>query len=193
MTTSKKAPRLPEVAAKIYDLMEPLDAADRSRVLQGVLGLLGEESITSGVGAPTPMASGGSSAASPSGHARGAKAQAWLRKHALTDQQLETIFHFDGNVELIAIPPGSTKREQTINAYLLLGAQELLANDEPRFTETNAVALCKRLGCYDGANHALTRSKFGNRITGSKESGYALTVPGLDAAAAAIKQLAPAS
>lgn len=193
MAISKKAPRLPDVVAKIYDLLEPLEAADRARVLQSVSGLLGDVPITSGTGTPTSMASGSSSTASPSGHARGAKAQAWMRKHALTDQQLETVFHFDGTGELIASPPGSTKREQTINAYLLLGAQELLANDEARFTEAAAVALCKRLGCHDNANHALTRSKFGNKVTGSKESGFALTVPGLDAAAAAIKQLAPAS
>lgn len=193
MTTLKKPPRVPEVAAKVYELLEPFEAVDRSRVLQGVLALFGDETASGAGTAVTSVANGGSSTASPGGHAKGPRAQAWLRKHALTDGQLETVFHFDGSAELIAAPPGSTKREQTINAYLLLGAQELLANDEAKFTEAAAVALCKKLGCHDNANHALTRTKFGNKITGSKESGYALTVPGLDAAAAAIKQLAPSS
>jgi hypothetical protein len=113
----------------------------------------------------------------------------WIRKHGLTDELLEKAFHFDGNGELIATPPGNNKREQTINAYVLLGAQHLLQNDDPRFTEAAAVALCKRFGCYDTANHALTRSKFGNKIQGSKDSGYSLTAPGLDQAAVLIRGL----
>jgi hypothetical protein len=107
----------------------------------------------------------------------------------LTDELLERVFHFDGQCELIAAPPGTNKREQTINAYVLIGVQHLLQSDDSKFSDAAAVALCKRLGCYDQANHALTRTKFGNRLTGSKDSGYTLTVPGLDQAATLIKTI----
>ena len=192
MKNLNKPSRLPEAVTKVYELLEPFEEPDRLRVLQSVLALFGGEPLALG-GASTTAIVGRASAESPSGHAKGSKGQAWLRKHALTEHQLETVFHLDGSAELIASPPGSTKREQTINAYLLLGAQELLSNDEAKFSEAAAVALCKKVGCHDPANHALTRSKFGNKITGSKEAGYALTIPGLDAAAAAIKALAPSN
>lgn len=193
MITHTKQPRLPDIAAKIYDLLEPLDAPTRTKVLQGVLGLLGDPAVSEG--SPTPGAANTISGFGPqasSRHVTGAKAQAWMRKHALTDELLERVFDFDGQCELIASPPGTNKREQTINAYVLIGVQHFLQSDDSKFSDAAAVALCKRLGCYDQANHALTRSRFGNRLSGSKDSGYALTVPGLDQAAALVKTIASA-
>ena len=96
-----------------------------------------------------------------------------------------------GKVDLIVSPPGKSVREQTLNAYVLIGAQHFLQNDEAKFSEADAVGLCKRTGCHDQANHAINRTRLGNRVTGSKDSGYTLTVPGLEQAAALIKTLAP--
>lgn len=191
MDKTSKPVRLPDITAKIYDLLEPLDALTRSKVLQAALALLGEHTVLEASPVPPGAAlpTGGASVAS-SRHVSGPKAQAWIRKHGLTDAQLEQVFHFDNDqVEMIAIPPGETNREKTINAYILIGAQHLLLQDEAKFTEGNAVAACKNLGCHDSANHAQTRSKFGNKISGSKDGGYVLTVPGLDQAAALIKEL----
>ena len=191
MSQPTKPLRLPQIVANIYDLLEPLETSDRTRVLQGVLGLLGEPvvpvapSITPPAGAGSP---GGGR-----GRIKGLKAAAWMSKHGITEDQLERVFHLDGQVDVIATPPGNNKREQTINAYLLIGAQHLLQTDDSKFTETEAVALCKQMGCHDAANHAQTRSKFGNRITGSKDGGYSLTTPGLDRVAALIKTIGTAS
>jgi hypothetical protein len=115
-----------------------------------------------------------------------------MRKYGVTVEQLERVFHLDGQFDVIATPPGSTKREQTINAYLLIGAQHLLQTDDSKFTESDALALCKQAGCHDSANHAQTRSKFGNRIAGTKD-GYSLTTPGLEQVAALVKALGTAS
>src|SRR5438309_7912119 len=153
MTKDATPPKVPEIAGKIYELLEPLDGSTRTKVLQGALGMLGD---------PAPDVHGDSSAKRGSGtggaslFASGAKARAWLQKHSITDEALEHMFHLDnGQVDLIA-NPGATKREQTINTYLLVGVKHLLQSDDPKFSEPEAVALCKRLGCFDRPNHATT-------------------------------------
>lgn len=190
MNLHTKQPRLPDIAAKIYDLLEPLDAQTRTKVLQGVLGLLGDSAVPEGSSTPATAHMVAGLGHASSRHVTGAKAQAWMGKHGLTDELLERVFHFDGQCEVITAPQGKNKREQTINAYVLIGAQHLLQNDDSKFSDASAVALCKKLGCLDQANHALTRTKFGNRLTGSKDTGYTLTVPGLDQAATLIKTIA---
>jgi len=62
-----------------------------------------------------------------------------MRKHGITENQLERVFHLDGQIDVIATPPGKNKREQTINAYFLIGAQHLLQSDDSKFTEADAV------------------------------------------------------
>ena len=69
------------------------------------------------------------------------------------------------------------------------GARGLLATDDSRFTEAEAVALCKKRGCYDKANHSITRGMFGNRISGSKDGGYVLTNPGHEDVAKVVKSM----
>jgi len=190
MNAPTKVVRLPDIVAKIYDLLDPLDASERARVLQSVLGLLGDSSAP--LMAPTGTLPVEENSTGTPGHVKGSKALQWMKKHGVTITMLEHVFHLDGQFDVIATPPGSTKREQTINAYLLIGAQHLLKTDDSKFTEAEAVALCKQTGCHDSANHATTRSKFGNRIAGTKD-GYSLTTPGLDQAAALIKTLGSAS
>ena len=50
----------------------------------------------------------------------GKKAGLWKERNDLTDGEVETVFHIEGDkVDVIGSPPAKTKREQTINAYLL--------------------------------------------------------------------------
>jgi Rieske Fe-S protein len=51
------------------------------------------------------------------------------------------------------------------------------------FSEDTARQYCQHLGCYDSPNHSKYLKGFGNKITGSKDSGWKLTAPGLTAAA----------
>jgi len=191
MSESKSPPNLPDIAGKIYNILEPLDATTRTKVVQGALALLGEPSGGEALQSRAPgSANADIRSHTSSSHVSGTKAQAWMRKHGLTDELLERVFDFNDQVELIGMSPGKNNREKTINAYVLLGAQHFLQNDDSHFSETAGVTVCKRLGCYDSANHAQTRTKFGNRFTGTKDSGYTLTVPGLDQAAALIKAVA---
>jgi hypothetical protein len=189
-------PRLPDVVAKLYDVLEPLEPSMRAKAIRTV-GTMFDDEQTLSVSREKdtghlPMP-GAASESSPSGlrFAAGKRAQAWLRKNGLTEEFLERVFHVvDGKPQLIATIPGTKKREQTVNAYLLVAVQSFLATDELRFSDGDAVALCKRVGCYDKANHAVTRGTFGNRFSGSKETGYVLTTPGLEQAANLIKAMA---
>lgn len=191
MSESKSSPSLPEIAGKIYNILEPLDAPIRTKVVQGAFALLGEPSSPESLQSRTlGSANANIRAHTSSSHVLGTKAQAWMRKHGLTDELLERVFDFNDQVELIGMAPGKNNREKTINAYVLLGAQQFLQNEDSHFSEAAGVTLCKRLGCFDSGNHAQTRTKFGNRFTGNKESGFTLTVPGLDQAAVLIKAVA---
>ena len=119
----------------------------------------------------------------------GPKAKNWMRRYNVPDEALERVFNMEGQFEVIALVNGATKRESAVNCYLLCGIRNLLGNDEARFSDAEAVALCKEQDFYDMANHAHTRSTFGNRITGTKESGYMLPAPGLEASANLVKTL----
>lgn len=191
--THSSAPRLPEIVGQIYELLLPLDAQTQVRVLKSALGLLGEasEEALQILSLSKRRTGSGAETDDASGLPFGPKAKAWARRHGLTDGMLENAFHFDSNFELIAKPPGKNNREKTINAYILIGVQHFLQSDDTKFNEAAAVAICKRFGCHDATNHAQTRGKFGNKIQGSKDSGYTLTVPGLDHAAAIIKAIGP--
>ncbi|MDB4955926.1 MAG: hypothetical protein JWO36_3495 [Myxococcales bacterium] len=65
----------------------------------------------------------------------------------------------------------------------------MLRTGEPKFSDEEAVSLCKREGCYDRANHAMTRNQLGKRVTGDKESAFTLTTLGLEQAARLIQSM----
>jgi hypothetical protein len=210
--------RFPQIVGGIYDLIEKLDPASRIRACKSALQMFPEEVPEGAFGPPahytmraeqgafkltptnepTPVPEGSLQQSLPSmivlQHALIRKrAQIWMRRHSLTEETLDQVFHIDdekGTVELIAPVLGSTKREQSINCYVLTGLMELLRVDDPRFSDETAVALCREQSCYDGANHSQTRQMFGNRLSGSKAAGWTLTQPGLDAAANLVKTIA---
>ena len=181
---------IPKTAAAVFDLLDPLESDDRQKVIRGALAMLGD-----------PVSGGASTAGvyteddSVDINGLGPRARKWLQKYSISSEQLEHVFHFDGgNVELLDIEvPGNSKRQQTVNSYLLVGAKQFIATDEPKFDDKSAMEYCKRNGCHDSANHATNRNAIGNRVSGSKNTGYSLSVPGLKEAADVIKQAAEAA
>ncbi len=175
---------IPGIAERIYKLLQPLNPEDRQKVLAGVLGMLGET-------APAVAAAEGAGK-ERAGAGFGTKATHWMRSNNLTKEELQSVFELgDGSIELLAVKvPGKTKKEQSINSYLLVGAKSLLAGDDPKFADKEAVAYCKQAGCHDVANHASTRDSLGSKVSGNKSTGFKLSTPGLQAAAQLIKQIA---
>jgi hypothetical protein len=105
---------------------------------------------------------------------------------------LDHAFHFNGDGTFaIHNVPGKSRREQTLNVYVLTGLGQFLRSGDRAFDNAMARGFCEKLGCYDPNNH----SKFltGNRIsefTGDKSKGYTLTNVGMKRGAALVKELA---
>jgi len=87
--------------------------------------------------------------------------------------------------------PEKTKAKQTVQAYVLCGIAAFLLTGEYGFTDIDARALCEKVGAFDLNNHATNTKKFTNLITGSKDSGWKITNPGLSEGAKIIKKLTP--
>jgi hypothetical protein len=178
-----------QVALEIYNILEPLPAEVRTRAIHAALASLGES-------APLPATKSLSlnephEFSDTSEMPLGAKARKWCQRNNLGAKHLEEIFHFTGEtVEIIASAvPGSSKKEMTVNCYLLEGVRGLLKNDEPKISDGEVILLCKRLAAYDKNNHPTFRKSVGNRMTGDKANLF-LTGPGENAAADLIKQMA---
>jgi hypothetical protein len=173
---------LTEIAASVFNLLEPLAKEDRQRVVKAVYALLGESPSGLGVGDEK----GKTQIDVVDDQSQfGPKARQWLLKHQLPREKLEKAFYFqDGKVDIhLNTMVGGSKKEQTINCYLLLGAKAFLESDNSQFSDSDAIALCKHVQAYDKNNHTTNRSSLGNMVTGSRQEGFALTGPGLKAAA----------
>ncbi|MCH7639604.1 MAG: hypothetical protein IH855_09105, partial [Bacteroidetes bacterium] len=171
----------PEAAIALFDILEPFEPDERKRLISGVNGLLGD-----------PPSSFDQSEQEPEIELSvGIAARRWLSGNNLTEIQIEQVYFFsDGRVDLIADRvPGQTKKERTVNVYLLTGVRALLESDAPVIDDAEALAYCRRIGAYDKNNHTANRRALGNRATGSRAAGFTLTTPGLDAAATSIKIL----
>lgn len=175
-----------ELSLEIYNILVPFESDVRQRVIQSALTLLGETAL-----APVGRSAALQSAVTGFEDVRlGSKATKWLQKHVVTREMLDEIYHFtDADVDIIASGvPGASKREMTVNCYLLSGIRGLLKEDVPSLDETETIAVCRRLTAYDKNNHTANRQSVGNKMSGNKPT-FTLTGPGEMAAAELIKQM----
>lgn len=174
-----------EAVRQLVNTLKPLPADERRRAISAATILLGE--------------SGGAPASANDGHDHdatvvegiAAKAAAWMKKNGLSRELLDHVFSIDGEgIDVIATKmPGSSKRQQTVEAYLMCGLRTFMQAGEVSFLDKDARALCQKVGCYDAPNHSNYMKALGNRVTGSKDAGWKLTNPGLSEAAHIVKQL----
>lgn len=182
---------LSEAVTKVVEVLSELNSDERARVVKASLTLLGDEFTAhsdspKAIGAPRSEPRGGGDE-EVGVHAI---AQMWMRKNSISIEHLEHYFHFDqGRCVPIALPGNATsKREQTANAYLTQGLASYLISGDASFSDADARNFCEQSGCYDKANHAVAVKNLGNRVTGSKASGFKLTAPGLNFIADLVKQ-----
>lgn len=185
-----KETNLAAVVEQVYKVMSPLDADQRARVIKSVSALFGDFVPDAG---------------KQSQHGTGASEQrlsdqrwkpqvaGWMKRNGIEERHLEQIFHVEGEqVSIIAdVVPGESKREQTVNCYVLEGVRAYIETGSSKFSDEAADELCKRLGCRDKTNHATNRSSAGNKLTGDKRTGFTLVAPGLNYGATLIKSMAP--
>ncbi len=171
---------LAEKMMGVYRLVVDLNADERRRLVSAVLNLCGDAEVE-----PLTQPSSGPAEPSPAELENfPPKAIRWLTQNRIQRERLEEFFHLDGDMDiLVAEVPGTSKREQTKNCYLVAGARALLSSGEATVSEGDVVALCKRYKCYDSTNHATYRKQAGNYLAGDKGKGFTLSAPGLRAAA----------
>jgi len=178
------AKNIADVTTKIFEQLKELAAEERLRAVNAALTLLGEPVLATGHQRTTVEGRSKGEKSDETVDGVSEKAAAWIRKSGIEADALEEVFHIDGGkVELIGEAMGKSKRQQTVNTYLLTGVAAFLQSGNPEFSDDTARTYCQHFGCYDSPNHSNYVKAFGNKITGSKASGWKLTAPGLKAAA----------
>jgi len=179
-----------QVTTELFELLEPLASAERQRSLTAALALLGEEFTASG-----SMANcrDGLNPSAPLRSNTGLEenAERWMVQNQVSRECLDQVFHINnGNAEIIvADVSGKTRKEKTVNCYLLAGIRSLLSSDNSRFGDKEALEICHLADAYDKSNHTTNRKSLGNRMSGERSTGFTLTVPGLRDAAKLIKEM----
>lgn len=194
MTTESSDPTTAVNAVlKLVQLLAPLSPPDRQRAISAAMILLDDPAAPSQLGAhkgsPLHELHQSNGISSDGIHSKAAQ---WMSKYSVARTQVEHVFSIEGDsVDVIAAKlPGKSKRQQTVNAYLLCGLKSYLSTGDAAFVDKDAREICTRVGCYDSANHSNYMKAFGNLITGTKESGWKLTNPGIAQVAKVVKDSA---
>jgi hypothetical protein len=180
-----------DAMTKLVEVLQPLPSEDRMRAIRAALILLGESqsSVPTLASAPEEDAKNQKDQGDELG-ALPPRARSWMKQNDISTVQLQQVFHIgDGVVEVIVAVPGKSKKEQTYNAYVLVGLGQLLTTGNATFQDKSARAFCESSGCYDSANHSVHLRNRGNEFAGTKDKGWTLTAPGLRRAAEIVKEL----
>jgi hypothetical protein len=117
----------------------------------------------------------------------------WMKEYGIAADEVDRAFHFNNGTFDILHVPGNSKRDQTLNAYILTGLGRYLTTGERGFDDPIARRVCERMGCYDQGNHSSTLKGAHPEFSGDKRKGYTLTNPGIKRGAELVKQIAGAA
>lgn len=173
----------------LYDLLESADPADRKKAIKAAMTMLGDEIAGLDEKESKGGAGAGDDGADDDNSEFSAKARTWMSRNKVTAEEIAHVFHVDGETVDVIVDtvPGRNQKAQAINAYMLTGVAEFLKTGDAKFTDKVARETCKKLGCYAETNHSTHMKKPGNVLSGSKESGWTITGPGMKAAAELVK------
>lgn len=115
----------------------------------------------------------------------------FFKQAAISETELQTVFHNDGGTHQIIVNDLKTKTtsQKQVRLALLLGVQQLLDHNEAIVPRDNLVNLCKQYSAHDPSNFA-TYMRTNKSLFLPKGNGWTLTVPGQQKAAELIKELA---
>jgi hypothetical protein len=179
-----------QALTQIIKLLTPLSSEERHRVVDAAFKFLGE--------APSPAASergGQQHQATPPKTSAGAPAstvkETWMRQNGITEDQLDHVYFFrsDGTFDIHDVP-GKTKKERTLNTYVLTGLGVYLSTGSRDFADDAARGICQQLGCLDAPNHASILKDKGSEFNGDKVRGWTITNIGLKSGAALVRSTA---
>lgn len=176
-----------QALTQLIKILQPLSSEDRHRNIDAALTFLGEKPLAAADNQPNAHPAGVIDANQPPGIA------ARMKQYEITNELAEHVFDFnaDGGFAILDVP-GKSKRDQTLNVYILTGLGTFLATGERRFADDLARANCDTHSCLDSANHAKTLGAKHPEFNGDKASGWQITVPGIRRGAVLIKEVAGA-
>src|SRR5580693_6389298 len=139
---------LTQAVTNVVQELEGFSSEERHRIVQASMTLLGE----------TPMrlaTDGGSEELGQNQEVEfPAKARNWMIQYDLNFDQINRVFHFvEEGPEIIASIPGTNRREQVRNAYVLCGIGRLLVSGETKFDDKAGRHVCELGGFFDSTNH----------------------------------------
>lgn len=175
----------------VIEALKPLGSEDRHRTVDAAMTFLGETAKV----APARRKAGTTGASEDAGDGSyPAAVGKWMEKYEISGEELDQVFHFkdDGSFEIHDVP-GRSKKEKTLNTYILTGVGQFLTTNERAFDDSTARAFCERMACYDPANHAVHLKRKHPEFSGDKKKGYSLTNVGVKRGAELVKELAGAA
>ncbi|MFC1942621.1 hypothetical protein ACFLWU_05335 [Chloroflexota bacterium] len=115
----------------------------------------------------------------------------FFAQNNISDEQWPKVYHNDGNGYKVIVNDlkEKTTAKRQVKLGLLLGVKNLLESNEAFVSKEELMEACKQYSCYDASNFSSYMKKNKNVFL-SKGNGWALTVPGQQKAAEAIKDLA---
>jgi hypothetical protein len=173
----------------IIKALTPLKSNERHRIVDAAMLFLGETSVSTERGAEAADAQ---KEVGDGNYPAGART--WMKQNGVSAEELDMVFHFgsDGTFD-IHDAPGKSKKEKTLNTYILTGLGRYLTTSERGFEDSLARGFCETIGCYDPANHAAHLKDKGAEFSGDKSKGYTLTNVGVKRGAALVKEVAGAA
>jgi hypothetical protein len=178
-----------ELALEIYKLLAPHPSEIRVRAIQSAMTSLGELAQLPSQAGTKPAVGVVQTDGEFAELNFGPKALKWVQRYNITRAMLEEVFLLADRVEISASSvPGTSRREMTVNCYLLVGLRNLLRSDVSSVDDSDAIAECKRMAAYDKNNHTANRQSVGNKMSGARPN-FTLTGPGETAAAELVKQM----
>lgn len=179
-----------EALLEIVRILKPLTSEERQRAVNAAMAFLGEAQISSKAAQPSSSAPEGARVDVIAGGYPPSVSN-WMRQHDLSSDELDQVFQFhkDGSFDIHEVP-GKTKKERTLNVYVLTGTGMFLTTGDRTFQDQDARKFCENTGCLDAPNHAAILKDRGSEFAGDKNKGFSISNPGLKRAAAIIKEVA---
>jgi len=167
----------------IINALKDLKPEERRRILRAAMVFYGESAKPS----PEHEMEADDDGTYPTGVAK------WMKQYGVSANELDQALHFNnGSYEVLQVP-GASKKDRTLNAYILTGLGKFLTTGERGIDDATARALCETVACYDQANHSVTLKSTHPEFSGDKKKGYLLTNPGVKRGAELVKQIAGAA
>jgi hypothetical protein len=191
MTDSQKAATT--ALTTIIGVLTPLTSEERQRIVNSALTFLGEPVSSSKQKVTVSDAAAGDADDIADGDYP-THFSKWMKQNSVSSEELDHVFHFnaDNSFDILEVP-GISKREQTLNTYVLTGLGNYLAANDRSFADSTARAFCEKIGCYDQANHSVYLKNKGPEFSGDKSRGFVLTSLGVRRGAVLVKEVAGAS